>query len=47
MQANAAAQYFWAEAIAGFTGEAIHPARIENGGKCWIVFSFESKRDLS
>jgi predicted acetyltransferase len=47
MQANAAAQQFWAGAIAGFMGEAIQPAHIEKDGKSWIVFSFESKRDLS
>jgi predicted acetyltransferase len=46
MQANAAAQRFWAGAISGFTGEAIHPDRVEKGGKSWIVFSFESKGDL-
>jgi predicted acetyltransferase len=43
MQANVAAQHFWARAISGFTGEAIHPGLVEKAGKCWSVFSFESK----
>ena len=44
MQANVSAVCFWAEAIATFTGDEIHPVPIEKGGQCWIVFSFESKR---
>jgi predicted acetyltransferase len=44
MQANVAAQHFWAAAISTFAGEAIHPVRIEKGGECWTVYSFESKR---
>jgi len=43
MQSNASARDFWAHAISTLTGEAIHPIRVENGGKCWTLFSFESK----
>jgi predicted acetyltransferase len=43
MQANVSAQRFWAGAISTFVGMVIHPVRIENGGKCWNLFSFESK----
>ena len=44
MEANVAAQHFWAAAISQFAGEAIQPVHIEKGGTCWILFSFESKR---
>jgi predicted acetyltransferase len=43
MQANVPAQHFWAEAISTYAGEVIHPVRIDNGGECWTVYSFESK----
>lgn len=43
MEANVSAQQFWAGAVATFVGTAIHPVRIENGGECWNLFSFESK----
>ncbi len=43
LEANVPAQNFWAGAIARFTGEAIHPVRIEKAGAFWTIFSFESK----
>lgn len=43
MEGNVPAQLFWARAIAAFAGETIPPVRIENDGRLWIVFSFESK----
>jgi predicted acetyltransferase len=42
MQANAAAQSFWASAIATFIGKPIPSAQIEDDGKQWNLFSFES-----
>ena len=42
MRSNTAAFRFWAKAISVFSGETIHPVRIEKGGECWMVFSFES-----
>jgi predicted acetyltransferase len=44
MQSNVSARDFWAHAISILTGEAIHPVRVEKDGKCWMLFSFESKR---
>jgi predicted acetyltransferase len=44
MQANVSAEHFWAEAIATFTGEEIHPVPFEKAGQSWILFSFESKQ---
>jgi|SRR5271157_424005 len=44
MESNVSAHHFWARAISLFTGEAIHPARVEIDGKCWKLFSFESQR---
>jgi predicted acetyltransferase len=44
MQSNVSAYHFWARAISIFTGEAPHPVRVEKGGECWRLFSFESKR---
>ena len=44
MQSNVSANHFWSRAISRLTGEAIHPVRVEKGGECWKVFSFESKR---
>ncbi len=43
MQANVPAQHFWAGAISRFTSKSILPVRIEKGGACWTVFSFESR----
>jgi len=43
MESNVPARDFWAHAISIFTGEAIRPVRVEKDGKCWILFSFESK----
>jgi hypothetical protein len=42
MQSNVPACHFWARAVSIFTGEAIHPVRVEKGGECWNLFSFES-----
>lgn len=44
MESNAPASDFWAHAISVLTGEAIQPIRVEKDGKCWTLFSFESKR---
>ena len=44
MPANVSAVRFWAEAIATFTGEEIHPVSVEKDGRCWILFSFDSKQ---
>lgn len=46
MESNRAALNFWQRAIAAFTGEAVHPSRIEKDGLCWHVFAFESKVPL-
>jgi predicted acetyltransferase len=43
MESNIAARDFWAQAIWILTGEAIQPIRVEKDGKCWALFSFESK----
>ena len=43
MQSNAPARDFWAHAISTLKGEAIYPIRIEKAGKCWTLFSFESR----
>jgi predicted acetyltransferase len=43
MQSNHAAYFFWEHAITVFAGEAIHSVRVENGGKRWHLFSFESR----
>ena len=42
MEANAAAQRFWARAIASFTGSPAVPGRIERDGEWWQLFSFDS-----
>ncbi len=42
MQSNRAATIFWRRAIAAFTGQAPHSARIGKDGESWFVFSFES-----
>jgi predicted acetyltransferase len=44
MQSNVPARDFWAHAISVLTGEAVLPVCIEKDGKCWTLFSFESKR---
>ena len=46
MQANIAAQRFWAGAISMLASEIIRPVRIEKGGQCWMVFSFELRTAL-
>jgi predicted acetyltransferase len=43
MESNSSALPFWVNAISEFTGEEIHPIRIERGTECWRLFSFESK----
>jgi predicted acetyltransferase len=42
MEANVAAQQFWAQAISSFTGSPAVPIRIEQDGEIWQLFSFES-----
>lgn len=44
MELNVRAHRFWECAILEFVGEAVHPVRIETGGKSWRIFQFESKR---
>jgi predicted acetyltransferase len=44
MRSNRPARHFWKRAIAAFTGETIRSVRVEKGGECWHLFSFESKR---
>jgi predicted acetyltransferase len=46
MESNRTALNFWQRAIATFSGEAIHPARIEKDNQYWYVFAFESKQAL-
>jgi predicted acetyltransferase len=46
LESNFAACHFWAGAISKLTGEVIAPVRTESGGRRWIVFSFESGRDI-
>ena len=43
MESNHSAHLFWAHAISAFTGETILTGRVENSGKSWRVFAFESK----
>jgi len=43
MDSNIPARQFWAHAISRFTGEEIHPVRIEHHRKRWELFSFESQ----
>jgi predicted acetyltransferase len=44
MQSNRLAHQFWERAISTYKGEAMHSVRIENGGRFWDLFSFESTR---
>jgi predicted acetyltransferase len=46
MEANHAAHHFWERAIVKFVGMAISSHRVEKDGKCWLLFSFESKRQM-
>jgi len=43
MESNGLAHRFWERTIWAFTGETIQARRVENGGKRWSVFGFESK----
>jgi predicted acetyltransferase len=43
MESNDLAHRFWERAISAFTGETVQARRVENGGKPWRVFEFESK----
>lgn len=42
VEANAAALMFWQKAITAFTGAAIKPVRVEQGGRQRFLFSFDS-----
>lgn len=42
LESNHSAHQFWQSAISLFAVEAVHSFRVEKGGKCWRVFSFES-----
>jgi len=44
MQANTAAQPFWAKAIASFLGKEIAPLRIEQGERRLFLYSFISEK---
>jgi predicted acetyltransferase len=44
MRSNRPACHFWEGAISAFTGKAIQSVRVEKGGECWRLFSFESGR---
>jgi predicted acetyltransferase len=41
MPSNRAGHDFWKRAISVFTGETIDSVRVEKGGECWHLFSFE------
>lgn len=42
MDANTSAHHFWKRAIAAFVGKAIASVPVQQRGKSWRVFSFES-----
>jgi predicted acetyltransferase len=44
MPSNRAGHDFWKRAISAFTGETIDSVRVEKGGECWHLFSFESSQ---
>ena len=44
MDPNHSAYQFWEHAISVFAGQVICSVRVETGGACWRVFSFEAKR---
>lgn len=43
MESNHPAHRFWEHTISAFIGETVKARRVENGGKCWCVFEFESR----
>jgi predicted acetyltransferase len=45
MDANVAAQHFWAHAISSFTRLPAVPTRVEREGEIWQIFSFESRSE--
>jgi predicted acetyltransferase len=45
MEANVAARHFWEHAISSFTGLPAVPTRVEQDGKAWQLFSFESSSE--
>ena len=47
MQRNVLARHFWSEAISTFTGEAVHPRRIERNCEPWDLFSFQSRQIIA
>jgi predicted acetyltransferase len=44
MESNHAARQFWMRAISTFADRSIPSACVQQGDKCWRVFSFESER---
>jgi predicted acetyltransferase len=46
MESNHAAHHFWKRAIAKSAGKAIPSRRVEKDGRCWFLFSFESKPQM-
>jgi len=47
MESNQAAQQFWERAIAAFVSETAGSVRVVKGGRCWQLFSFESRAEPS
>jgi predicted acetyltransferase len=43
MEANRLGLQFWERAIATFLGKTVHAAALDNGGRRWRVFAFESQ----
>ena len=45
MEGNVAAWHFWEQTISSFTGLPAVPARVEQGGRIWQIFSFDSSSE--
>jgi predicted acetyltransferase len=43
MQSNIPAYHFWERTISTFLGKDILPARIDKGGECWSLFTFQAQ----